>query len=99
MALDASQVDRDLWFEDGTVVLQVENTLFKVYRGTLRQQSPFFDDLFTLPQQENEESEKYEGCPLVVMPGDCASDVKVFLKAVFDFQCVICRLSLIKRTC
>lgn len=76
----------ELWFEDGNVVLQAEQTLFKVYRGPLRQQSPFFHDLFTLPQQDSEESEQYEGCPLVYMHGDSANDVKLLLKAVFDFQ-------------
>ena len=74
----------DVWYDDGNVVLQAENILFKVYRGVLSQQSPFFNDLFTLPQ-ESDESEKYEGCPLVLMH-DTANDARVFLKAIFDFQ-------------
>ena len=79
----------DLWFDDGSVVLQAEQTIFKVYRGPLQQHSPFFSDLFTLPQQERDGSEKYEGCPLVLMAGDTAQDATVFLKAIFNFQWVI----------
>ncbi|KIP03702.1 hypothetical protein PHLGIDRAFT_37291 [Phlebiopsis gigantea 11061_1 CR5-6] len=75
----------DLWYNDGTVVLQAENMLFKVYRGILEEQSPFFADLFTLPQRESNESEKYEDCPLVPMT-DPAADVRVFLKAIFDYK-------------
>lgn len=76
----------DIWYDDGTVVLQAENMLFKVYRGVLIEQSPFFKDLFTLPQQDSNESEKYEGCPLVPMPGDHAVDVHNLLKAIFDHK-------------
>ena len=75
----------DVWFDDGTVVLQAETTLFRVYRGVLKAQSPFFDDLFALPQQDSEQFEKYEDCPLVTMH-DLATDARVFLKAMFDHQ-------------
>lgn len=76
----------DVWFDDGTVVFQAENTLFKVYRGTLKAQSPFFNDLFALPQQESEQSlEMYEDCPLVHMQ-DSAADVRILLKAMMDHQ-------------
>ena len=75
----------DVWFEDGTVVLQAETTLFKVYRGMLRAQSPFFNDLFALAQPDSDQSGKYEDCPLVPMY-DHAVDVYRFLKALFDHQ-------------
>ena len=75
----------DVWFDDGTVVLQAETTVFKVYRGVLKAQSPFFNDLFALPQQDSEQLEKYGDCPLVTMP-DLAADARVFLKAIFDHQ-------------
>ena len=78
--------DETFWFEDGTIVLQAEQTLFKVYRGVLAAQSPFFHDMFALPQQETDQSEKYEGCPLVMMANDLAADVCIFLKAIFDTQ-------------
>ena len=76
----------DVWFDDGTVILQAEHTLFKVYFGILQAQSPFFRDMFALPQVDSDLSEKYEDCPLVTMQGDSAADVRVFLKALFDSQ-------------
>lgn len=76
----------EIWFDDGNIVLQAEQTLFKVYRGVLGALSPFFHDMFLLPQQETDQSEKYEGCPLIEMAGDLAEDVRVFLKAIFDPQ-------------
>ena len=84
----------DVWYDDGTVVLQAENTVFKVYRGVLKGQSVFFNDLFTLPLQESDQSEKYEGCPLVTLH-DRAVEVHSFLKAIFDPQYVLmtCKLN------
>lgn len=76
----------DVWYDDGNVVLQAEHMLFKIYLGILQAQSPFFRDMFTLPQQDSNMSEKYEDCPLVVMQGDRAADVRVFLKALLDSQ-------------
>lgn len=75
---------QDLWFEDGTVVLQAENTLFRVYTGILSRHSPFFRNLFTLPQPED--ADKYEGCPLVLLAGDSAQDVHDFLLALHDVE-------------
>jgi hypothetical protein len=40
----------DLWFEDGSVVLRAENTLFKVHISQLSRHSTFFRDMFSLPQ-------------------------------------------------
>lgn len=73
----------DVWFDDGNVVLVAENTLFKIYRGTLKAQSPLFEDLFALPQQESEQLEKYEDCPLIHLH-DSAADMRIFLKAMID---------------
>jgi hypothetical protein len=42
----------DLWFLDGSVILQAENTLFRVHISQLSRHSTFFRDLFSLPQAE-----------------------------------------------
>ena len=52
------------WFADGTVVIQVENTLYRVYRGLLGSRSMVFHDTFSVPQPA-EEGMAIEGCPLV----------------------------------
>lgn len=81
--------DADLWFADGSIVLQAENTLFKVYAGILSQASPVFKDMITVPQGDIEHTETYENCPLVLMAGDCAQDMHAFLKALHDSRWVL----------
>ncbi|KAI1788338.1 hypothetical protein LXA43DRAFT_1159976 [Ganoderma leucocontextum] len=39
----------DYYLEDGNLVIQVENTLFRVFRSTFTRHSAFFKDLFSLP--------------------------------------------------
>ncbi|KAL5483029.1 hypothetical protein ACEPAI_8258 [Sanghuangporus weigelae] len=43
---EAVRSDR-FWFEDGTVVIRVENTLYKLYKGILARQSNFFKSKIT----------------------------------------------------
>lgn len=81
--------DADLWFSDGSIVLQAENTLFKVYAGILSQASPVFKDMITVPQGDIQHTETYEGCPLVLMAGDCAPDMHAFLKTLHDSRYVL----------
>lgn len=81
--IDAGRCE-DLWFEDGNVVLQAEKMLFRVYVGMLSRYSNFFKDLFSLPQPA--EAEKYEGFPLIFLPGDAAADVHDFLLALLDTE-------------
>ncbi|KAJ7167231.1 hypothetical protein C8R43DRAFT_984555 [Mycena crocata] len=42
----------DVWFDDGTVILQAEQTLFRVYRGVLAAQSTIFRDMFSISQPD-----------------------------------------------
>ncbi|KAI0087553.1 hypothetical protein BDY19DRAFT_994869 [Irpex rosettiformis] len=75
--------DQELWFTDGSIVLLAEKTLFRVYAGILSRASPIFRDMFAIGQVHNAE-ETYEGCPLVVMAGDNANDMRAFLEALHD---------------
>ncbi|EKM55151.1 uncharacterized protein PHACADRAFT_255576 [Phanerochaete carnosa HHB-10118-sp] len=88
MDVDTSDLQRceDLWFEDGTIILQAENILFRVYTGILTRHSPFFKNLFTLPQPED--AEQHDGCPLVKLAGDNAQDAHDFLLALHDIEYV-----------
>ncbi|KAJ7694273.1 hypothetical protein B0H14DRAFT_3759338 [Mycena olivaceomarginata] len=76
-----SLVCSDVWFDDGTVVLQVEKTLFRVYRGVLAAQSSIFRDTFAIPQPPTQE--KYDGCPLILLH-DSPEDMRLFLMATHD---------------
>ncbi|THH02367.1 hypothetical protein EW026_g487 [Hermanssonia centrifuga] len=79
--------DPDLWFNDGSVVLEAEKTVFKVYGGILSQHSgsPVFGDMFSFPQpdEHDKDAETYDGRPLIHIP-DSAHDLHHFLKALHD---------------
>ncbi len=83
----------DLWFSDGSVVLQAESTLFRVHKSQLARRSVVFSDMFTLPQPVVATShatiadETSEGCPVVSLH-DSAEDVANLLLALYDGPCV-----------
>ena len=62
------------WFDDGSIVLQVQSTQFRVHRSILASYSPVFDDLFKVPQPEDDKSDWVEGCPIVCVSGDTTED-------------------------
>ncbi|KAF7325486.1 BTB domain-containing protein [Mycena kentingensis (nom. inval.)] len=73
----------DLWFEDGSVVLQAENAQYCVYRGILARRSPIFADMFAVGVPNT--ADAVDGCPLVVL-SDTETDMTHFLKALFDTE-------------
>lgn len=82
----------DLWFIDGSVVLQADQTVFLVHQTQLARHSLIFRDMFSLPQPSAPRSHDdrvargspmYEGHPLVVMH-DAAEDVANLLTALYD---------------
>jgi len=79
----------DLWFCDGSVILQADSTLFRVHKSQLSRRSTVFSDMFTLPQpcvittHATLADETYEGCPVVTLH-DSAEDVANLLLALYD---------------
>ncbi|KAJ7932802.1 hypothetical protein B0H13DRAFT_2307459 [Mycena leptocephala] len=71
---------QELWFEDGNIVIQAGNSLYRVFRGILATHSSVFKDMLSFPQPPD--SELVEGCPLVRLP-DSDKEVTPFLKALF----------------
>ncbi|KAJ7624495.1 hypothetical protein FB45DRAFT_1030634 [Roridomyces roridus] len=71
----------DVWFDDGTIILQAEHTLFRAYRGVLAAQSSIFRDTLSIPQPE--EQETFDGCT-VVKVHDTAQDFQLFLSATHN---------------
>ncbi|EKM48685.1 uncharacterized protein PHACADRAFT_266208, partial [Phanerochaete carnosa HHB-10118-sp] len=69
----------DVWYDDGNVVLQVDDTLFKLYKGILSNESAVFQDMFSLPQPDTG-VESYDGCLLVKLHDDLVH-MKLFLLA------------------
>ncbi|KAF7344647.1 BTB domain-containing protein [Mycena venus] len=75
----------EFWFEDGTIILRVENTLYRVYRGLLASRSTVFRDTFSMPQpQIDEERDEIDGCPVVQLH-DKEKDFTCFLKALLQY--------------
>jgi hypothetical protein len=69
----------DLWFEDGTIILQAGSTSFRVYKGLIAARAPALGDAL-----ENSE-ETIDGCPLVRLP-DSPEDLTHFLRCIHDFK-------------
>jgi hypothetical protein len=76
---------QDVWYDDGNVVIQTENIVFKVFRGILASNSPVFSDMFSVPQPPDSVSgpDEYDSCPLIQIY-DTPEDTKHFLKAIHD---------------
>ncbi|KAJ7350759.1 hypothetical protein DFH08DRAFT_695625 [Mycena albidolilacea] len=70
----------NIWYEDGSIILQARGTQFRVYWGVLAQQSSFFRDMQSLPQPPDQPS--VDGCPVIELHDDVA-DVEYLLKALF----------------
>ncbi len=63
---------RRFWFDDGNVVLQSENTQFRVHRSMLAAHSEIMKDCFSCTQPSD--APTVDGCPIVHMP-DSAKDI------------------------
>ena len=74
----------ELWFDDGNVVFQAQNTVFRVHKSVLRRESAFFEDMFSLPQSTTLE-ETYDGYPLIKVQ-DNAEDMAILLLVIFDLK-------------
>lgn len=73
-----------LWFDDGSIVIQVEDTQFRVHRSMLSKYSVIFRDMFTVPQPPaSDEEAMVEGC-LVVQLQDSAHDWVIVLQAMYS---------------
>ncbi|GAW04678.1 hypothetical protein LENED_006484 [Lentinula edodes] len=72
------QIVSDLWFSDGNLILETENSLFKVYSGLLVRKSSVFRDMFTFPQPND-----HKDVPTVRLY-DSTEELTWFLKAILD---------------
>ncbi|KAJ6593478.1 hypothetical protein B0H19DRAFT_1090533 [Mycena capillaripes] len=77
----AATTRSEVWYEDGSVVLQAHDTQFRVHWGILAQQSAFFRHMQALPQPPDQPS--VEGC-LVIKLSDDVADVECLLRALYN---------------
>ena len=78
---ESSITHSDIWHDDGSVVLQVETTQFRVHWGVLSLHSTFFRDMRGLPQPAQEHS--IDGCPVIELH-DSVTDVQHLLNALYN---------------
>ena len=79
------ELKRDgVWFDDGNLILQTDNALFRVYGGLLAARSSVFKDMLAFPPPP-EGNLAHDNCP-VVRIYDSTKDVHIFLNAIFNSE-------------
>ncbi|KAI0350420.1 hypothetical protein OH77DRAFT_1463767 [Trametes cingulata] len=86
--------DKELWFEDGTIVLlapagaddATSLVAFRVYTGILASASPVFRDLFAVAQPGD--GEFFDDCPAVHL-AETAGALRSFLTALLGPSCAL----------
>lgn len=74
---------KDIWFEDGSIILVCESIGFRVYKGILSSQSEVFRDMLSVGSPS--EDETIDGCAVVHL-SDSACDALHFLKTLHDWS-------------
>ncbi|KAL7284891.1 hypothetical protein ACG7TL_002205 [Trametes sanguinea] len=76
----------NFWHLDGSVVIQVQNTLFRLHRSRLAQQSEFFAGLFRNSDGRDSpalvEEDTVDNCPVYVISGVSVLDFERLLTAL-----------------
>jgi BTB/POZ domain len=72
----------EFWFTDGSVVVIVGNTAFRIHKSILVKHSGVFSDLFAIPQPQDD-TDSMEGCPVVHLP-DALSDFIDVMKTLYQ---------------
>ncbi|KAF8178679.1 hypothetical protein K438DRAFT_1726338 [Mycena galopus ATCC 62051] len=79
---EAAPITRStIWHSDGSIVLQAENTQFRVHWSVLALNSSFFREMQKLPQPPDQPS--VDGCPVVELADDTATDVEHLLRVLY----------------
>ena len=71
------------WFDDGNVILEAENTQFRVHRSLLARHSKVFKDMFSLPQPATDPGLRPECCPVVFL-SDKVTDLECVMSVIYD---------------
>jgi len=72
------------WFDDGNVILQAENTQFRVHRSLMSLHSNVFKDMFSMPQPTDTMTMRsVDGCPVITL-FDKASDLEYILSIFYE---------------
>ncbi|KAG6822533.1 hypothetical protein H0H92_013504 [Tricholoma furcatifolium] len=56
----------EYWYDDGSVIIRVEGTLYKIHLGLLKSLSDTFFDIFTIPAAADSTEGKTEEDPVIL---------------------------------
>ncbi|KAI5896086.1 uncharacterized protein SCHCODRAFT_02614009 [Schizophyllum commune H4-8] len=70
------------WYRDGSIVLHVENVLFRVHQTLLEVHSEVFRDMSTASQPDG--NHMLDGCHVVRLTGDRCEDWVLMLDSLYD---------------
>lgn len=73
----------EYWYDDGSIILVVGDTAFRVHKSILSQHSDVFADLFTIPEPPKNESDSVDGCSVVHLQDDLKDFTEV-IKAIYQ---------------
>ncbi|KAF5391569.1 hypothetical protein D9757_002383 [Collybiopsis confluens] len=76
--LNSSRIVAELWFSDGTIIVENGESMFKLYSGLLARKSSVFRDMLTFPQPDG------DGGVQTVRLYDSTEALTAFFKAIFD---------------
>ena len=71
----------DFYFPDGSVVIIVENTAFRIHKYVLARHSEVFNGMWDVPQPPM--SDMYDGCPTVKLTDSKADFIDV-MRVMYD---------------
>ncbi|KAF9477719.1 hypothetical protein BDN70DRAFT_907115 [Pholiota conissans] len=71
----------EFYFSDGSVVIIVEKTAFRVHQSVLARHSDVFNDMWDVPQPNK--VELYDGCPTVIL-SDSVNDFVDVMRVIYD---------------
>ena len=71
----------DFYFPDGSVVIIVENTAFRIHKYVLARHSEVFNGMWDVPQPST--FDMYDGCPTVKLVDSKADFIDV-MKVMYD---------------
>ncbi|KAJ7443252.1 hypothetical protein B0H11DRAFT_2093158 [Mycena galericulata] len=74
--------DSEHYYPTGDCIFRVENTLFKIHKSHLIQNSPVLAKMFNLPLGEQSVDGTSDDSP-VVLPGDRACDFRYLLRYIY----------------
>lgn len=71
----------EFYFADGSVVVVVERTAFRVHQSVLSRYSDVFSGMWDVPQPST--VDVYDGCPMVVLM-DSVADFTDVMRVLYD---------------